>query len=456
MFRADETLLLGWPIHSTSPAARAQVHPLMTKRGQQDLASSLTYDGDGHCMTFAPTGSGKGVAAIIPNLLHYSGPIIVVDPKGENFVVTARFRSTYLRQHIILLDPFHAVDDAILSKHGLLRSSLNPLSVVNVIGADIQNTAQMLADLFSQGGTTKEDFWNISAKFLGAGLFAHEMERAAAQPRAPSFFNIVRQVFAEDVNSAFYDLLSTQAPGAFVRSAVAGFQAKAASEQSGILSTLQTFLTTMMSDDLKPHIDTTSFDLRAIVDGDPCTVYIVIPPSKLDSHAFLLRAWISTFLHAVMERKTTPKARTLFMLDECANLGRLNPLRKAITLLRGYGLQVWMFFQDMDQLSFLYEDPFTFINNCGVVQAFGMTRMAAAKAISGAIGGYSPKELMRLDRSQQIVSLSSGVLRACRLIKYFRDPAFGGLFDPNPRIGLHNATATRHLMTERAHCRKYH
>src|SRR5262245_25827365 len=36
----------------------------------------LTYGGDGHLMTVAPTGAGKGVGAIIPALLTYPGSII--------------------------------------------------------------------------------------------------------------------------------------------------------------------------------------------------------------------------------------------------------------------------------------------------------------------------------------------------------------------------------------------
>ena len=39
---------------------------------------------------------------------------------------------------------------------------------------------------------------------------------------------------------------------------------------------------------------------------------------------------------------------------EAAQLGTLGALRQAVTLLRGYGLQVWSFWQDLSQVRNLY------------------------------------------------------------------------------------------------------
>ena len=45
---------------------------------------------DRHALTIAPTRSGKGVGAVIPNLLTYPGSIICIDPKGECAAIAAR------------------------------------------------------------------------------------------------------------------------------------------------------------------------------------------------------------------------------------------------------------------------------------------------------------------------------------------------------------------------------
>ncbi|BCB77872.1 hypothetical protein Pflav_042820 [Phytohabitans flavus] len=76
------TLLLGWPLEG----ARTSVRPFSSAQKRyrfSDLAMVEQYRHDGHLVSFAPTGAGKGVRVIIPNLLHYDGPIITIDPKGR-------------------------------------------------------------------------------------------------------------------------------------------------------------------------------------------------------------------------------------------------------------------------------------------------------------------------------------------------------------------------------------
>ena len=70
-----------------------------------------------------------------------------------------------------------------------------------------------------------------------------------------------------------------------------------------------------------------------------------------------------------------------------AQLGEFGPLRQAMTLLRGYGLQVWPFFQDLSQLQRLYpKDWRTIFNNAGVFQLFGVANHLMAKECADLIG----------------------------------------------------------------------
>src|SRR3546814_5540681 len=60
--------------------------------------------GPAHLLTIAPTRTGKGVGTIIPNLLDYPGPVVYIDPKGENARITAHYRARFGPVHV--LDPF--------------------------------------------------------------------------------------------------------------------------------------------------------------------------------------------------------------------------------------------------------------------------------------------------------------------------------------------------------------
>lgn len=91
-------LLLG---RAAAPQARAGFRANATVR----TGAPITYRGDAHLLTIAPTGAGKGVGSVIPNALLYPGPLIVFDPKGEAYAVTRRQREA-LGQQVVLLDPF--------------------------------------------------------------------------------------------------------------------------------------------------------------------------------------------------------------------------------------------------------------------------------------------------------------------------------------------------------------
>jgi len=49
----------------------------------------ITYSGDGHLVTFAPTGTGKTSGPVISNALKHPGQLIVLDPKGEVHAASA-------------------------------------------------------------------------------------------------------------------------------------------------------------------------------------------------------------------------------------------------------------------------------------------------------------------------------------------------------------------------------
>ena len=68
--------------------------------------SYLRHDGPEHVLCFAPTRSGKGVGLVVPTLLTWPGSCIVHDIKGENWTLTAGFRSRYGR--VLLFDPTNA------------------------------------------------------------------------------------------------------------------------------------------------------------------------------------------------------------------------------------------------------------------------------------------------------------------------------------------------------------
>ena len=114
----------------------------------------LRHDGPEHVLCFAPTRSGKGVGLVVPSLLTWPGSAIVHDIKGENWQLTASWRSRFSR--ILLFDPTDANSAA-----------YNPLLEVrrgDTEVRDVQNVADILVD--PEGLLERRNHWEKTSHSL--------------------------------------------------------------------------------------------------------------------------------------------------------------------------------------------------------------------------------------------------------------------------------------------------
>jgi type IV secretion system protein VirD4 len=324
-----------------------------------------------------------------------------------------------------LLDPFGAVSKK--------TDSLNPFDLFDRPGALLDADAEMLASLLAGDvGFHKEPFWDNWGRSLMSGVIAAVAETAGKSER---HFGKVREILMSD--DAVYNLAalieSHDNLNRLSKQNISSFLPITEQTRSGILSTAQSYLKVVNSDSALRSLSRSTISLDAVRKGDPMTIYIVIPPDKLESHGALLRLWVGALMLTVMGRKKRPKRSTLFLLDECAQLGEFGPLRQSMTLLRGYGLQVWPFFQDLSQLQRLYpKDWRTIFNNAGVFQLFGVANHLMAKESAELIGDINADTLRAMTKDRQIIAVSNEKAMSARLPDYLMDAPFAGQFDANP------------------------
>lgn len=387
----------------------------------------VLYGEDRHLLTIAPTGAGKGRGVIIPNLLRFEGSVIVIDPKGETWHVTHR-RRREMGQDVHLIDPFGATS----AKE---THSLNPFDLFDRPGALLDADSEMLANLLAGDlGFHKEPFWDNWGRSLMAGVIAAVAQSGAGGGPSQRHFGKVREILlTEDAIYNLTCLIEGEDVNRLSRQNISSFLPITEQTRSGILSTAQSYLKVVNSDAALASLQESKVSLADLRDGKPMTIYIVIPPDKLESHSALLRLWIGVLLLTVMGRKRRPERSTLFLLDEAAQLGEFAPLRQAMTLLRGYGLQVWPFFQDLSQMQRLYaRDWRTLFNNAGVFQVFGVANHLMARETSDLVGDVDAAALRAMPKEQQVVAVSGESVLACRLPDYLQDAQFRGLYEPNP------------------------
>ena len=423
----------------------------------------LRYDGDGHLITIAATRSGKGVGTVIPNLLNYRGSILVTDPKGENYAVTAAWRRDHLGQKIVALDPFD-----LTKKEDSWTAALNPMDFIDLKGKDYVETAMMLADMIvGRGHQAEESHWKLEAKGL---LFSFILYVASDETLANERHLIkVRQLLTQGSDGMEKTLEAMKKSKFFqVQEGAHRIEQKSDRERSGVFSTVQSHTHFLTSPRMQDVLTSTNCDLGDLRKGK-MTVYIVLPREYLSTFAPWLRLMISSCYYACTHnaaKKPSVNQRVVFLLDEFANLGYMQNIKEAVSLGGGYGLTMWLILQDLAQLKREYHREWeSFLANCEVIQAFAIQDPFTSQKITQLLGemsiwqrrlnkddgrklgrmraGYEesnrpllkPDELRRLHPARQLLLVRPFQPVVADKLMYYKDPLTASRAQPNPFVG---------------------
>ncbi|XUY29670.1 type IV secretory system conjugative DNA transfer family protein [Agrobacterium sp. rho-8.1] len=410
----------------------------------------LRYAGPAHLLTMAPTRTGKGVGTIIPNLLTAQRSVICIDPKGENAKITLRARQRFGPVHI--LDPFAVT--------GRRSSALNPLDMLDPAGSDLSEDANTLADalVFDEPGMSGDAHWNEEAKALIAGLILNIVVVEAPDRRHLGTLRDHLTLAPERFVTLLKKMQDTDGADGLIARAANRHLGKSDREATGVLSAAQRhthFLDSARMSAVLKRSDFRFGDLKNHI----ATVFLVLPPDRLSTYSRWLRLLITQSL-TDMARSSSELSQSsqpvLYLLDEFAALGHLDPVARAMGLMAGYGVQLWPILQDVHQLRALYgKRAGTFFSNAAVLQLFGVNDIETAELIARTIGKTDTRyttqswsegktsssehvsgrdlinadEIMRLPPDTMIL-LRQGQRPACvRKLRYYVDPEFRGDFD---------------------------
>ncbi|BBF80259.1 type IV secretion system protein VirD4 [Asticcacaulis excentricus] len=302
----------------------------------------LRHEGPEHVLAFAPTRSGKGVGLVVPTLLSWTGSVIVHDIKGENWDLTAGWRSRF--SHAVLFNPTN------------LRSArYNPLLEVrkgiNEV-RDVQSIADILVD--PEGALERRSHWEKNSHSLLVGAILHVLY---AEPEK-TLACVAR--FLSDPDRSLVDamncMLATNHLGGegepprvhpVVASAARDILNKAPNERSGVLSTAMSFLSLYQDPVVAATTSTCDWRIADLVNAEsPMSLYLVIPPSDISRTKPLVRLMLNQIGRRLTERLEGDLAKRsrhqlLMMLDEFPALGRLDFFETALAFQAGYGIRAY-------------------------------------------------------------------------------------------------------------------
>ena len=435
----------------------------------------LRYPGDGHLITFAPTGSGKGIGSVLPNCLTYPGSLVVTDPKGENAAVSGRTRRDDLHQQVAWLDPWRVLQPV----GGPVGSDcFNPLDFIDPEGEDANDDAWLIGEQLvppTYHGSD-EGHWLDQARAFLSGLVLHIATKYEPGDPRRSLPHVRDCVCVED--SAFNALLTemadnTAAGGGVARVATLFKRIMDRSEKEfgSIMSTVARHTWFLDSPRIRTVMQSSTFHMDDLKRG--ClSLFVTVPPHRLDTYGAWQRINLACAIAATSRVVGRPEHKVLAIIDEAGNMGTLPELPRTVTLSRGAGLTLWVIFQDISQPKALYNTRWaTFFANADVLQSFGtndhetatlLSAMAGEETIvvesanasasrnrGGRGGGGSssgsgvtaaergrkllfPDEVRRLETNRQLVFMRGREPLLVDRVNYLRDAEFANLFDGNP------------------------
>jgi len=355
----------------------------------------LRHAGPEHVMAFAPTRSGKGVGLVVPTLLSWTGSAVVHDIKGENWQLTAAWRSRF--SHCLHFDPTD------------IRSArYNPLLEVRK-GAcevrDVQNIADILVD--PEGALERRNHWEKTSHSLLVGAILHILyaEEEKTLARVATFLSDPSRSFAATLVAMMRTnhLGTAQAPRVHpvVASAARELLNKSENERSGVLSTAMSFLGLYRDPTVAAVTSGCDWRIADLVSAErPLSLYLVIPPSDISRTKPLVRLILNQIGRRLTEklddrRSTVRRHDLLLMLDEFPALGRLDFFETALAFMAGYGIRAFLIAQSLNQISKAYGENNAILDNCHVRVAFATNDERTAKRISDALGTATEQRAMR-------------------------------------------------------------
>ena len=352
------------------------------------LPNTLRYIDHTHMVTIAGAGQGKGTTAIIPNLLtRPQESWIVLDVKGENAAVTARFQRN-CGQEVYILDPFD-VQQFIKAEHSIKTSGFNPLTVGKYLPEnEISDFAAMMAEMFiPEAGKSQsaDNFWIDSARNVVKAYILHlltDVDIPEQDRNLGKLYELLR--LDQESEIELWVNMGTNPHTRYSANEIRSVAIKSEKTWFGILSEARRATAFLESPLIRSSLKSNDFD-PMVLQESKATVYVILPERNLNTHKTWLRIVFGTTLKFC---NFIAKRRVNFIMDEFPILGRMDDFLRAFSFGRGQRISCWIFAQSLSQIKDLYgeEGLNTFLSNAKLRQFFGMNDLYTRKFVSDLLG----------------------------------------------------------------------
>jgi type IV secretion system protein VirD4 len=317
--------------------------------------SMLSYSGDGSMVTIAPPGSGKTQCHVVPNLLVWTGPAIVLDVSGDIYEHSAAWRAANVGP-VYKFSPLNPEDS----------HKFNPLTFVRQEPDYIWEDSRLLAELMIVPSGAADPFWENEARTVLTAAIAYVCY--AKSPAERPMYSVLDVLFG---GKPWDDMIRGLKMAVDVRVMTQHATSLSSMNEKTLSSVLQTARSSLSAwtgeriARVTAQSDWNPLDLRS---GTNPTIYISVRPNEVEAYLSLLRVFIGQHIRVLTGGPVPPRDAPpiLVMLDELPRLRYMAPVDEALNIGRKYGLRLWMFAQSVGQFQESYPNADGMLGSCAV------------------------------------------------------------------------------------------
>ena len=402
----------------------------------------ISQSGNAHTLIVGSTRSGKGVSCIIPTEFRWPESMIVLDPKGEGWYVSAAYRSRF--SYTFRFEPERPEGSIHYNPLLSIRRGRHAIP-------DIQNLAYILIP-GNEGA--KDPFWDNEARKLFAAVMGYvvfcEEPKNKTFAKVYSIFSnsealsgINAEQDSKDQLSATKKYLNYYAGRAreYIKNTIAPPELKkeyaerdklpekerkaiedkmakylsdddaqaltsiqhdleyfAACEDkqlSSVVSTMLSQLQVIADPNVQEVTSRSDFTMYDFINGvrdekgnlRPVSMYMIVSLSSMKRLIPLINIFYSQAITLLAQDNESKKAyRLLLIFDEFRQLGKMETVERALSLTAGYGILCMIVIQSFDQLRMMYQSAASLIDNFAYQVVLRVTDEETSQKIERILG----------------------------------------------------------------------
>ena len=343
-------------------------------------------DGYQHLLLLAPTGTGKGVSFVIPNLLSWAESVIVHDIKLENYQLTSGYRASQ-GQKIFVFNP--------LGPTGKTHC-YNPFDFVSKNADQMFDDIEKMAFILLPDDNSCYDHEHFQPRSLFIGIALYLM----AHSNKPKTFGEIFRMLSEDLWAELSEgtkKLKIHPNGEVL---INNFLNVPEKKRYKIISSLASHMELWSN----PLIDkaTSKSDFNpANFRKEKATLYVGLEPSDVNRLKPLMQFFYQHIMQSLSNHDPDTKHGVLLLLDDFPSIGRMEALIRGVSYFRGYKVRLALIAQDLNDIKSSYCDKGTntLVNNASFKIAFTTNSMETAEFIED----RAKVDLMDLPKDQQVI-----------------------------------------------------